>query len=225
MPIASRHAEMDTHRSASVALEFDTFSAELMRELQPVGRLERVIADRVVLAAWRLQRLTADETSASLQPDRSTSLDLATESGYAITGLDSALSLLRDARASRLASIAPPRRAVPVDPDHGPDADLPNISNEWTPIERPAPGPCDDESPDDREPFEPCWTGRLVFDLDVSSTTPVVRGTWITVRQVVSLIVDGWSWSDVLRAHPELTEDDVRACLAYTVEQDDGAEV
>ena len=50
----------------------------------------------------------------------------------------------------------------------------------------------------------------------------MVTGTWVTVCQVVSLIVDGWTWSEILRAYPELTEDDVRTCLAYTVAEDDG---
>jgi uncharacterized protein (DUF433 family) len=37
------------------------------------------------------------------------------------------------------------------------------------------------------------------------------------------MIVDGWTWTDVLRSHPELTEDDIRICLAYTAAQEDGA--
>jgi uncharacterized protein (DUF433 family) len=61
---------------------------------------------------------------------------------------------------------------------------------------------------------------RLTFDPTVSDSSPVVRGTWITVGQVVTRIVDGWSWSDILRAHPELWEDDIRACLSFTVEDE-----
>jgi uncharacterized protein (DUF433 family) len=56
---------------------------------------------------------------------------------------------------------------------------------------------------------------RLVFDLNVSESSPVVRGTWITVAQVVGRVVDGWSWSEILRGYPELTEEDIRACLDY----------
>lgn len=65
----------------------------------------------------------------------------------------------------------------------------------------------------------PRWGHRLAFDFNVSETSPVVKGTWVTVAHVVELIVDGWSWADVLRTHPELVEDDVRACLAYTVDE------
>lgn len=59
--------------------------------------------------------------------------------------------------------------------------------------------------------------GRLEMDPHVSDSSPVIKGTWVTVSHVISLIVDGWAWADVLRAHPELTEDDIRACLSYTV--------
>ncbi len=36
--------------------EFDTLAEGLMRELGPVGELERVLAERVVSAVWRLRR-------------------------------------------------------------------------------------------------------------------------------------------------------------------------
>jgi uncharacterized protein (DUF433 family) len=59
------------------------------------------------------------------------------------------------------------------------------------------------------------WQGRLTFDRDVSEDSPVVKGTLVTVNHVVSLILDGWTYADIIRAHPDLTEDDIRACLAY----------
>lgn len=72
----------------------------------------------------------------------------------------------------------------------------------------------------DLEP-KPAWTDRLAIDPNVSPDSPTVKGTWVTVSHVVSLIVDGWSWSDIMRSHPELTEDDIRACLAYQIEESD----
>jgi hypothetical protein len=68
---------------------------------------------------------------------------------------------------------------------------------------------------------DPRWRDRLSWESTISEVSPVVRGTWITVGQVVSRIVDGWSWADILRAHPELCEDDIRACLSFTVEEDE----
>ena len=81
------------------------------------------------------------------------------------------------------------------------DADLEDL-------DRPAQG---------EEPLAENWQGRLIFDFNVSEASPVVKGTWVTVGHVVSLIVDGWTWGDILRTHPELTEEDIRVCLAYTV--------
>jgi uncharacterized protein (DUF433 family) len=56
---------------------------------------------------------------------------------------------------------------------------------------------------------------RLTWDNNVSDTSPVVQGTWVTADHVVKLIVDGWIWSDILRTHPELEVDDIHECLAY----------
>lgn len=87
-----------------------------------------------------------------------------------------------------------------------------------------------DEEPDDPEPWteaaddpakDSAGFDRLVFDPNISTSSPVVRGTWVTAGQVVSLIVDNWTWADILRTHPELREDDIRACLAYTLEQEE----
>jgi len=60
----------------------------------------------------------------------------------------------------------------------------------------------------------PC-SDRLVVNLDISDVSPVVKGTWVTVAQVVGRVVDGWSWAEILRGYPELTEADIRACLDY----------
>ncbi len=81
--------------------------------------------------------------------------------------------------------------------------------------------PADASAPVPAEPIDGLWRNRLLFDPEVSDSSPVVRGTWITASRVVSLIVDGWSWADILRTHPELTEADLRACLHYTIEQED----
>ncbi len=87
---------------------------------------------------------------------------------------------------------------------------------------RPArdPGSIDSEPSD--EAADLAWRSRLVFDVSVSETSPVVRGTWITVGQVISRIIDGWRWADLLRAYPELCEDDIRACLAFATEEESG---
>lgn len=74
---------------------------------------------------------------------------------------------------------------------------------------------------DDR-PVAVRWQDRLTLDRHVSGTSPCVNGTWVTVRQVISRLVDGSTWEDVLRTHPELVADDIRACLAYTRAEEAG---
>jgi hypothetical protein len=61
---------------------------------------------------------------------------------------------------------------------------------------------------------------RLAYDYAVSRDSPIVRGTQVTAARVVDLVVDGSSWSDILRDNPELDEDDVRSCLWYAVVSD-----
>lgn len=60
---------------------------------------------------------------------------------------------------------------------------------------------------------------RLEIDPLVSAISPVVKGTWVTVDSVRSLLASGMSWSDLLRVHPELELDDIQACLDYEVER------
>jgi uncharacterized protein (DUF433 family) len=81
-----------------------------------------------------------------------------------------------------------------------------------------------DITPDDAEPDPDAWRARLVFDREISEDSPVVKGTWVTVACVVSHVVDGMTWADILRAHPELTEEDIRVCLSYAVAEQDNRE-
>lgn len=66
----------------------------------------------------------------------------------------------------------------------------------------------------------PTYSDRLAMYPEVSQQSPCIKGTWVTAAHVTSQIVDGWTWSDILARHPEISEDDIRACLAWTIEQD-----
>lgn len=68
------------------------------------------------------------------------------------------------------------------------------------------------------------WREHLAIDPKVSESSPVVRGTRVTAARVITLVIDGWSCADILRAHPELTVDDIRACMACTIAMDGGWE-
>ena len=57
---------------------------------------------------------------------------------------------------------------------------------------------------------------RIAVDAQVHFGQPCVRGTRIPVFAVLELLRDGKSFDDVIRdAYPDLTQDDIRACLDY----------
>lgn len=49
---------------------------------------------------------------------------------------------------------------------------------------------------------------------------PTVRGLRITVYDVLSYLAAGMSHEEILHEFPYLTEDDIRACLAYAAERE-----
>lgn len=56
---------------------------------------------------------------------------------------------------------------------------------------------------------------RITSDPAIFGGKPIVRGMRISVELVLSLLSQGESIETVLDDYPELTTDDVRACLAY----------
>jgi uncharacterized protein (DUF433 family) len=222
-PCRRTAAEFATDPTPTSGWEFDAFRTEVGRTLDPKTALERVLADRIILASWRLQAASQDALDAARDGDELP--PVSRDELRAERSLETTLELLETARAARWprrARVAAPAPApTPCEPEADHDDDLmgpADCSNEWPVI--PAATDVDEEAQAEAEEA-PRWQDRLVFDENVSETSPVVKGTWVTVGHVVSLIVDGWTWSDILRSHPELTEDDIRTCLAYTAELDD----
>lgn len=57
---------------------------------------------------------------------------------------------------------------------------------------------------------------RIVVDPNIHFGKPTVRGTRITVQNVLELLNEGVSFDQILSEYyPELTVADVRACLQY----------
>ena len=59
---------------------------------------------------------------------------------------------------------------------------------------------------------------RIAVDPKILAGKPVVRGTRISVELVVDLLASGWSHAQILASYPHLSEEDIRACLAYAGE-------
>lgn len=55
---------------------------------------------------------------------------------------------------------------------------------------------------------------RITIDPEIMVGKPVVRGTRIPVERVLAHLEEN-DRADLFAAFPELTEDDVKACLAY----------
>ena len=56
---------------------------------------------------------------------------------------------------------------------------------------------------------------RISLAPDVLAGKPVVRGTRLSVEFVIGLMAAGWSEAEILANYPNLSHDDVIACLAY----------
>jgi uncharacterized protein (DUF433 family) len=50
------------------------------------------------------------------------------------------------------------------------------------------------------------------------SGQPTIRGMRITVSDVLSYLAAGMSYKEILMDFPDLTEDDIRACLSYAAD-------
>lgn len=170
----------------------DAVAAPILRDLRPRGPLEELLAGRIALAAARLGTATAsrDEQRAERSLLR------------LLSAFDRVKSFRGWGRVEDRASTSLREEDFPLD----------------EPTEFPPVG--DTTDLDAALDASRLWRDRLTLDTNVSATSPVVRGTWVTVNHVVTLVVDGWSWSDILRDHPELAEADIRACLTYAVEEE-----
>ena len=178
----------------------------------PATPVEVLLVDRIIQATWRLRKGALAEAR---RPDSLDAAALGREASAERSLLDS-LEALERRQGRRRQSYGPRPSAPPSSPGSAGDgACAPSASDfdrDWG-----------DGGVELDHPGDPAaWRGRLIFDGNVSEDSPVVLGTWVTVNHIISLIVDGWSWAELLRTHPELTEDDLRACLAYHVQEEAG---
>jgi len=64
------------------------------------------------------------------------------------------------------------------------------------------------------------YRDRIVIDAAVRFGKPCVRGTRITVGDVLSYLASGMREEQILADFPQLTSEDIRACLAYAAEKE-----
>ena len=61
---------------------------------------------------------------------------------------------------------------------------------------------------------------RIVITPEIRFGKPCVRGTRITVGDVLSYLASGMTEEQLLADFPQLTREDVRACLAFAAERE-----
>jgi uncharacterized protein (DUF433 family) len=64
------------------------------------------------------------------------------------------------------------------------------------------------------------YHNRIVLDPEVRFGKPTVRGTRVTVGDVLSYLAAYDTEEEVLREFPYLTREDIRACLAYAADRE-----
>jgi uncharacterized protein (DUF433 family) len=61
---------------------------------------------------------------------------------------------------------------------------------------------------------------RIVLDPAIRFGKPTIRGTRITVGDILGYLAGGWSEADLLREFPQLRLEDIRAALAFAAERE-----
>ena len=64
------------------------------------------------------------------------------------------------------------------------------------------------------------YQDRIAIDPTIRFGKPCVRGTRITVGDVLSYLASGMREEQIVADFPQLTAEDIRACLAYAAERE-----
>jgi len=64
------------------------------------------------------------------------------------------------------------------------------------------------------------YSSIITIDPERRGGKPTIRGMRITVQDILEYLAGGMTTSEILADFPELTEADVRACLAYAADRE-----
>lgn len=64
------------------------------------------------------------------------------------------------------------------------------------------------------------WQDRIVVNPEVRSGKPCIKGTRITVYDVLEYLAGGMTEAQILADFPDLTAEDIRASLAFAAERE-----
>jgi uncharacterized protein (DUF433 family) len=69
------------------------------------------------------------------------------------------------------------------------------------------------------------YTGIITMQPGKRGGKPCIRGLRITVYDVLEYLASGMTHAEILREFPYLTEQDIRACLAYAADRERKLEI
>lgn len=60
----------------------------------------------------------------------------------------------------------------------------------------------------------------ISVDPEIRSGKPIIRGSRITVYDILSYLASGMSHQEILEEFPTLTEEDILACLSFAADRE-----
>ncbi len=64
------------------------------------------------------------------------------------------------------------------------------------------------------------WRNHITLEAGKRGGRPCIRGMRISVADVLGWLAAGMTHEEILGDYPELTEEDIRACLAYAADRE-----
>lgn len=60
--------------------------------------------------------------------------------------------------------------------------------------------------------------GRIVIDPKIMVGKPIIKGTRLTVQQILGLLAQNMTTTEILAEYPQLAQEDIMACIAFAME-------
>lgn len=64
------------------------------------------------------------------------------------------------------------------------------------------------------------WKSRITIDPEKRGGKPCIRGLRMTVYDVLEYLASGMTEAQILKDFPDLTQEDIRACLAFAADRE-----
>jgi uncharacterized protein (DUF433 family) len=64
------------------------------------------------------------------------------------------------------------------------------------------------------------WKNLITIDPEKRGGKPCIRGLRMTVYDVLEYLASGMSEEDILKDFPDLTREDIRACLTFAADRE-----